>query len=284
VLTVADDPYSSPLAYFSKKLKRLRERAGMTQAQIAVQTNYALSTVSAYETGTRIPSSDFAKLADKVFGTGPESEDDEGELEGLQKLVETVSVRPWFRDRVEVERKSAEIREYESYQIPGLLQTEDYARAIMSVARPKLPSDEIERAMALRMTRQEILEPRDGLPADQEQSPRYWAIMDESILHRVVGGPEIMQVQRTHLAEMAQRPYITIQIITDRKGPTSAYGRAFAILVSQNNSSVIYLEDPNSAHYVRDRDDVNRYALIFDHLRASALDAQTIRLLKGEEI
>jgi transcriptional regulator with XRE-family HTH domain len=282
---VASDPYSSPLAFFGKKLKRLRERAGMTQGDVAEKTNYALSTVSAYETGTRIPSSDFAKLADKVFGTGPASGDDEGELEGLQKLVETVSVRPWFRDRIEVERKSAEIREYESYQIPGLLQTEDYAQAIMSVGRPKISADEIERAVALRMTRQEILELHDGLPADQEQTPRFWAIIDESALRRIVGSPEIMRAQRAHLAEMAQRPYITIQIMPDEKGPTSAYGRAFTILVSQNNSLVVYLEDPNSAHYVRDRDDVSRYTLIFDHLRASALDdTQTLRLLRSEDI
>lgn len=279
------DPYSSPLAFFGAELKRLREHAGMTQADVAEQTNYALSTVSSYETGTRIPSPDFAKRADRLFGTVGQPEDDEGDLERLQHLVERVSVRPWFRDRVEVERKAAEIREYESYQVPGLLQTEDYARAIMSVGRPKLPSDEIERAVALRMTRQEILELPDGLPADQEQTPRYWAIIDESALHRVVGGPEIMQAQRDHLVEMAQRPNITIQIIPNKTGPTSAYGRAFTILVSQNNSSVVYLEDPNSAHYVRDRDDVNRYVLIFDHLRASALDdTQTIRLLKGEDI
>jgi transcriptional regulator with XRE-family HTH domain len=257
----------------------------MTQGEVAQMTNYALSTISAYETGTRIPSAEFAKLADKVFGTGPESEDDEGELEGLQKLVDTVSVRPWFRDRVEVERKSVEIREYESYQIPGLLQTEDYARAIISVGRPKMPAEEFERAVALRMTRQEILEPRDGLPADQDQIPRFWAIIDESALQRIVAGPGIMRLQREHLAEMAQRPYITIQVIPNGKGPTSAYGRAFTILVSQSSSAMVYLEDPNSAHYVRDRDDVNRYSLIFDHLRASALDdTQTLRLLKGEEI
>ncbi|MGH3192924.1 MAG: helix-turn-helix domain-containing protein [Streptosporangiaceae bacterium] len=66
---MASDPYSSPLAYFSAKLKRLRERAGMTQSDVAKQTNYALSTVSAYENGTRIPSADFAKRTDKLFGT-----------------------------------------------------------------------------------------------------------------------------------------------------------------------------------------------------------------------
>jgi hypothetical protein len=94
-----------------------------------------------------------------------------------------------------------------------------------------------------------------------------------------------MKMQREHLVEMAQRPYITIQIVSNDAGPTSAYGRAFTVLVSHNNSAVVYLEDPNSAHYARDRDDVSRYNLIFDHLRASALDdMQTLRLLKGEII
>jgi transcriptional regulator with XRE-family HTH domain len=259
----------------------------MTQGEVAERTNYALSTVSAYETGRLIPSADFAARADEAFGTDDtdkETGEKNGDLVRLQKLVERVSVRSWFRDRVDVERKATEIREYESYQIPGLLQTEDYARAVMSVVRPKRSPDEIERAVALRMTRQEILEPNDELPIDQEQTPRYWAILDESALHRVVGGTEVMQAQREHLVDMATRPYVTIQVITNENGPTSAYGRAFTILVSHNNSSVVYLEDPNSAHYVRDRDDVNRYGLIFDHLRASALnDTQTLRLLKGED-
>jgi transcriptional regulator with XRE-family HTH domain len=276
---MASDPYSSPLAFFTAKLKRFREQAGLTLDDVAKRTNFALSTVSAYETGRRIASPDFTKLADELFGTGED-------LAELQKLVENVSLLPWFRERAEVERKAAEIREYESYQIPGLLQTEDYARAIMSVGRPRISSDEMERAVALRMTRQEILELRDDLPADQLQTPRYWAVIDESALQRTAGSSDIMRIQREHLIEMAQRPYITIQIIPNEKGPTSAYGRAFTILVSShNNSSVVYLEDPNSAHYVRDRDDANRYALIFDHLRTSALDdTQTLRLLKGEDI
>jgi transcriptional regulator with XRE-family HTH domain len=278
VLTVATDPYSSPLAFFTTKLKRLREQAGLTLDDVAKRTNFALSTVSAYETGKRIASPDFAKRADGLFGTGEE-------LAELQKLVENVSLLPWFRERAEVERKAAEIREYESYQIPGLLQTEDYARAIIGVGRPKMSPDEIERAVALRMTRQEILEQHDDLPADKMQTPRYWAIIDESALQRTVGSVEIMRIQREHLVEIAQRPYITIQVVATAKGPTSAYGRAFTILVSHKNSSVVYLEDPNSAHYIRDRDDVSRYTLIFDHLRASALDdTQTLQLLKGEEI
>lgn len=191
---MASDPYSSPLAFFGGELRRSRERAGMTQADVAEQTNYALSTVSAYETGTRIPSADFAKRADRLFGTAGRTEDDDGDLTRLQRLVEQVSVRPWFRDRVEVERKATEIREYDSYQIPGLLQTEDYARAVIGAGRPRMSEEEIERAVAVRMTRQQILERNDDQPADRDDTPRLWVILDEAALHRVVGSGEVMRV------------------------------------------------------------------------------------------
>jgi transcriptional regulator with XRE-family HTH domain len=274
---MSPDPNSSPLAFFGSELRRLRDKAGMTQAVLAERTNYSLATVSAYEIGTRIPSHEFAVLADKVFGT-------DGDLTRLHGLVENVSVRSWFRDRVEVERKASEIRAYETYQIPGLLQTEDYARAVMSATRPVLPLEAIERFVALRMTRQQILEADDELPADQEQTPRLWAIVDESALHRTVGSPEIMQAQREHLAAMTQQRNITIQVIPNDKGPTSAFGRAFTILVSHNNSPVVYLEDLGTARYIRDRDEVSRYALIFDHLRASALDdKQSVKLIEGDD-
>jgi transcriptional regulator with XRE-family HTH domain len=279
---MASDPYSSPLAFFGAELKRLRERAGLTQTDVAKGSNYALSTVSAYETGRLIPSPDFAKLADRLFGTGGQSEDDEGDLTRLQKLVEQNSVRPWFRDRLEVERKATEIREYDGHLIPGLLQTEDYARAVISAVRPIFSEDAIGRAVALRMTRQQILEPDDTVPLDQENAPRLWAIIDESALYRVVGGPEIMEVQREHLVTMSYQPNITIQIVPNAEGATCAFGRAFAVLVSWNNSSVVYLEDIGTARYVRDRDEVSRYMLAFDHLRASALnDTQSIDLIKG---
>ncbi len=271
------DSNSSPLAFFGAELKRLRQRAGITQQQLAERTNYALAAVSAYETGTRIPSREFAESADKVFGT-------DGDLTRLQGLVETVSVRPWFRDRVEVERRATEIWEYETYQIPGLLQTEDYARAIVSAVRPMLPADAIERAVALRMTRQEILEPDEAIPIDQQNAPRLWAVVDESALHRMVGNPEIMQAQREHLVAMAQRPNVTVQIIPSVAGPTCAFGRAFAVLISRNGSSVAYFEDVGTARYVRDRDEVSRYMLIFEHLRASALDdKRSVKLIKGED-
>jgi transcriptional regulator with XRE-family HTH domain len=270
------DPGSSPLAFFAGELKRLRGAAGMTQEQLAEAASYSAALVAAIETSRRIPSADFSARADKALGS-------DGILARLQPLVEQTSVLPWFRDRFEVERDAIEIREYESYQIPGLLQTEAYARAVLGAARPMLSKDALGRAVALRLTRQQMLEPDDDLPIDQEHTPRLWVIMDEAALHRIVGGADIMQKQREHLIEMANLPNITIQVISNDDGVTCAYGRAFTILTSAGNGPpVVYLEDVGSARYVRDRDEVARYALSFDHLRACALnDSKSLDLIRG---
>lgn len=270
------EPSSSPLAFFAAEVKRLRGIVGMTQEQLAKATIYSPASVAAIETCRLIPSKKFAEYGDKAFQT-------DGHLARVQALVETTSVLPWFRNRVEVERNAVEIREYESYQIPGLLQTEDYARAVIGAGRPMLASDAIERAVALRMTRQQILEPDEDLPIDQEHTPRLWAILDESALGRFVGSAAIMKEQREHLAEMAGRPHVTVQILPN--GVTCAYGRFFTILTSSGNGSpVVYLEDVASARYVRDRDEVARYVLTFDHLRACALnDSKSLDLIRGDD-
>lgn len=273
---MAPDPNSSSLAFFGSELRRLREAAGLTQTGLAEKTQYALATVSAYETARRIPPRDFAERADRELRAN-------GALSRLQALVEQTSVLPWFRNRVEVERDAVEIREYDSYLVPGLLQTEDYARSILGVGRPRLTSDALERAVALRMSRQQILEPDEDLPIDISPTPRVWAILDESALRRIVGSSEIMQEQRDHLIQMTRMPNITIQVIANDDGPTCAYGRSFTILTSSGNGSpVTYLEDIGSARYLRDRDEVARYALVFDHLRACALnDSRSLDLIKG---
>ena len=224
---------------------------------------------------TRLPTADFAKRCDQVFGTP-------GTFERLQEDITKAAYPPWFSPFVHFESKAVRVHCWDNRCLTGLLQTEDYARAIVSSVRPILSEDAIERAVALRMTRQQILEPDDGVPLDQNNGPRLWAIIDESALNRVVGSPQIMRTQREHLATMAYRPNVTIQIIPNSEGATCAFGRAFAVLVSRNNSSVVYFEDIGTARYVRDRDEVSRYNLIFDYLRSCALnDKQSIELIKG---
>jgi len=275
---VSQDPYANPFAYFVGEMKRIRAELGMTQEQLADAASFSPSTVAAVESCHLLPSESFAEAIDKPL-------QGDGDFVRLQKLVERTCVRPWFRDRVEVERKAREIREYESYQVPGLLQTEDYARACANAVRPMLTEDQIERAVALKMSRQEILELDRELPPefDQGYRVRLWAIMDESALRREVGNAEVMQAQRGHLVKAALRPNITIQVIPNAEGVTCVFGRAFTVLTSNSNSnsSVVYLEDVKDAHYLRDRDQVAQYMLMFDHLRSLALDdRRSLKLIK----
>ena len=260
------EPSSSPLAFFAAEVKRLRGIAGMTQEQLAKATTYSPGTVAAIETCRLIASKEFAHLADKALNS-------DGHLERLQELVEQTSVLPWFRDLIKVEQKAVEIREYDSYIIPGLLQTESYAECCVSPTRPALTADEINRAVALRMTRQKIL--------DYDEPPRLWAIIDESALYRANGSSEIMTEQLEHLVRMSERPNIVIQVILNGEGSTAAGGRSFTILTFKSESAVVYLEDVKSARYVRKTDEVALYGLTFDHLRASALtDDKSIALIR----
>ena len=267
------DASANPLAFFAAELRRLRAIACITQDQLAETTTYSSSLVAAVETCRRIPSDDFAERADKALGT-------DGILARLQTLVEQTSVLPWFRDLVETERSAVSIRTYESYLVPGLLQTEDYARRAVSATRPRLSEEEIQRAVTLRMTRQQILD-------DQDDPPKLWAIIDESVLRRQIGGKDLMRVQCQHLLDAGQRPHIAIQVIPDAKGAACAYGKDFMILTFNSankrpRAPVAYVEDMRSARYVREQDEIGAYSVTFDYLMSYALDdLQSADLIRG---
>jgi transcriptional regulator with XRE-family HTH domain len=261
------DPSVNPLAFYAAELRRLRGIAGMTQEQLAEATTWSPSLVAAVETCRRIPSDDFSERADKVLET-------DGILSRLQALVEHTSVLPWFKDLVDVERRATEIRIYETYVIPGLLQTEDYARNVISATRPVLTDEDIERAIALRMTRQEALYRED-------EPPRLWAILDESVLYRANGTNEVMIKQLQALIKASKRPNVVVQVIPNSEGSTAAGGRNFILLTLRSEPAVAYLEDIRSARYLRKPDDVAQYALTFDHLRSSALpDVKSAALIR----
>lgn len=267
------DPSSSPLGFFIGEVKRLRDLAGMTQEQLADAAGYSASTVAAIESYRLLPSADLADCFDKALNA-------DGHLIRVQKLVEMTSVLPWFRDLVKVERSATEIRMYEPYQIPALLQTEEYIRAIARARRPMLSEAAIDQAVALRKTRQEMFDHHEMPPVNLEIKPRLWIIMDEPVLYRMIGSSQIMKTQHEYLISMASRPNVTIQVATNAQGATCAFGRAFEIIISKTDS-LVYVEDIGSARYIRKTDEAAQYLLMFDHLRASALDEEgTIKLIK----
>jgi transcriptional regulator with XRE-family HTH domain len=132
------DGQVSALALFSEELRRARSAAGLTQDQLAERVGYSPSLVAHVETGSRAPSLDFARRGDEALGTG-------GLLARLQPFVRSEAYPAWFRDWVEVEREAVSLRWFEPLLIPGLLQTEEYARAVLAAAHPASPEEEVER-------------------------------------------------------------------------------------------------------------------------------------------
>jgi hypothetical protein len=172
---------------------------------------------------------------------------------------------PQFATYLGLESAASEIRIYEVNLIPGLLQTEDYARAVIRAGMMNSPSEDVERSVALRMARQPAV--------TRDDPPKVWAVMDEAALRRRVGGASLMRMQLEHLLTQAQLPNVAVQVIPFAGGAHPAMGRPFVILVFPDrvDTDVVYLEDLTSSLYLEDVAEVDRYNVFFNHLRATAL-------------
>jgi hypothetical protein len=173
------------------------------------------------------------------------------------------TVQPHFATYLGLESAASEIRIYEVSLIPGLLQTEDYARAVITAGMVNSPQADIERRVALRMERQRLA---------RSSPPKVWAVLDEAALHRHVGGPEVMRAQLEYLLELARLPNVSLQVVPFTGGAHPAMGRPFIVLVfgERIDPDVVYLEDLTSALWVENMAEVDRYNVFFNHLRATA--------------
>ncbi|MDA3648857.1 helix-turn-helix transcriptional regulator [Saccharopolyspora indica] len=173
------------------------------------------------------------------------------------------SMPPWFQDYVGLEGVAARIQTYELQFIPGLLQTEAYAMALASSGHPSLADDDTRRRVSLRMKRQKLLARPDA--------PRLWAVIDESVLHRPIGGNAIMRAQLDHLLEMTKQPNITLQVVPFALSGYAAEG-SFTLLrfAEPELPDVVYLEHLSGALYLDKRDEIERYSRTLDRLMVDA--------------
>jgi transcriptional regulator with XRE-family HTH domain len=180
----------------------------------------------------------------------------------------------WFRAYVDLESAATLIRTYEGQLVPGLLQTEDYLRAVVGDARLEDSPEEVERRVALRLGRQALLERADA--------PRLWAVVDEAALRRPVGGRQVMRAQLERLIEATKLPNVTLQVLPFAAGAHPAMVGAFSVLRFTDHElpDVVYVEDLNNAIYLDKRDEVERYLDVMERLCAAAeTPAQTVGLL-----
>ena len=252
------------------ELLRRREATGMTREEVARQLEWSPSTLFRIETGRSRPQPGNVRMLLELYGvTGPERD-------GLIQLTREARQPGWwhsFRDvlpnpyevYIGLEAGAASIRNFEPVVVPGLLQTADYAHEIFRNGPIELDPEEVERLLEVRLARQQILA--------REDRPRLWAVIDEAVIRRTVGGPEVMRGQLRHLADAAQQGKTTIQVVPYRAGAHAGTTGPFVILdyAEATDPNVVYVETLAGDIYLEERSDVNRYTLAFDRLVAAAL-------------
>jgi transcriptional regulator with XRE-family HTH domain len=244
----------SGLALFAAELQAAREKAGLSQDALAARISYSASSVAMIESRRRAPAPDFAARCDDVFGTP-------GTFARLQQHAQT-PLPAWFRPWAEIEATATQLCLSEHSLVPGLLQTEDYARAVTSV-QPNTTEAEADERVAARMERQSVL--------DRDKPPVLWVVLDEAVLHRQVGNAKITHEQLLHLADMSARPNINILVVPASTGAYYALLGGFAIAEADETARVAYLDTACEGYVIENRSLISKLMLIFDTLRSEAL-------------
>jgi transcriptional regulator with XRE-family HTH domain len=255
-----------------RQLEELRSRAGLTYQEAGAAIGVSHSTIRRMEAAkvARLRLADAEKLL-RVYGVT-----DEQEIDTFLKSVREANKRgwwhtyrdvmpDWFAAYLSLEQAALQIRAYESQFVHGLLQTREYARALLTAANPHAPAEATERRVALRMRRQELLA--------RDTPPRVWVVMDETVLRWPVGGTDVMRAQIDHLIEVQRLPQVTLQIMPFTNGPHPAM-RAGAFQLfrfrARELPDVVYLDGLVGAVYLDKGDDVVVYRETLDRVSAQA--------------
>ncbi|MCW2861608.1 MAG: transcriptional regulator [Actinoallomurus sp.] len=248
------------------QLRRLRERQGITREEAGYAIRASGSKMSRLELG-RVGFKE-RDVTDLLTLYGVTDETDRDTLLALAQDANSPGwwhrygdVLPgWFETYVGLEEAAALVRTYEVQFIPGLLQTEAYARAVISLGNSTAPPEEIEQRVSLRTTRQKLLTRGD--------SPRLWAVVDEAALRRPIGGRDVMRGQIERLIEATKLPGVILQVLPFRVGGHTAEAGAFTFLRFPESDlpDVVYVEQLTSALYLDRRDDVDSYMEAMERL------------------
>lgn len=271
------------LRRLASRLLELRESAGVTQEEIAERAGMNRSTLYRLENALQRPQkSTLVQLLD-LYGVTPGDD----RRDQLLTLLKESKQRGWlqqyrdelpdvYSDYIGFENDAQTIRNYESLFVPGLLQTEAYARAQVRGTLPEVSEAEVETRVAARLARQAVL--------SKETPPKLWVIMDEAALRRTVGDPGVMQQQIEHLLKARTQPHVTIQVIPFGAGAHPGMDGAFVILdfPRAHDQSLVYVESKAGGLFLEEETDLDRYTMMYNHLRATAsgLDA-TAALLQS---
>ncbi|GAB3113805.1 helix-turn-helix transcriptional regulator [Streptomyces calidiresistens] len=253
------------LRALGKLFKRARERAGLTQQEAAERLNFGVDLISAIERARRIPQEELLHAADDLFGADGMLTTVIPDLREAKKKVRTRHPA-WFRLYATLESHCVELHSYTTMVIPGLLQTEAHVRALHEVRRPPLHSDVIEQRVAARIARQPLLlEPGSWPP------PTMTFVVEESVLHRKLGGTEVHQEQLRHLLRVSALPWVELQVMPMKCADHPGLAGSFSILTPRGRPQVAYTEGHGRNELITDPERVRLMAGRYGSIRAQAL-------------
>ncbi|MET9964083.1 helix-turn-helix transcriptional regulator [Streptomyces sp. NPDC006326] len=249
------DPSASPLDYYGSELRRLREDAGLKQAQLGKIVFCTGSLVGQIETTRRVPTRDFSERVDAALGT-------DGTFSRLVGLVLRSQLPTWFQAYAEMEARAEYISAFNPQLVYGLLQAEGYARAVLG----SRGSRDLDAKLAARMDRQRIL--------DRENPPLVWVVMTEAALHQEIGGREVMRQQLAHLLDLQSREWVQVQILPFTAGAHAGLIGQFNLLRFGDGHDLVYTEDFIQGHMTANPQAFREGSLRYDLLRAAALSVE----------
>ncbi|WP_405797794.1 helix-turn-helix domain-containing protein [Streptomyces sp. NBC_01506] len=250
------DPSSSPRALLGAELRHARERAGMTQEALGAPLFVSGAFIGQLEGGTRRMQREYAVKLDEILDTA-------GFFERNCNAATKSKYPDHFADAAEAEAIATAIKEYAPLLIPGLLQTEAYARAVFRAYQPTAPEEVIDQLVEARLERARLL--------SDPTTPLFWGILDEATLRRQVGGPAVMAEALRQVAALARRYRIIVQVLPFSAGAHMALEGALKLMSFSDAPPLAYLQSMGSGQLLDDPASVARYELTYDLLGADAL-------------
>lgn len=250
------------LRCFGQQLKLLRERAGLTRAELGSRLGYGEDHITSVELGRRIPKPELIDRADEVLNAG-------GVLRAMKEEVARARYPAFFRDAARLEAEAVELHVYANQAVPGLLQTEEYARAVFTMMRPPLEEEVVDQRVAARLARQSVFSKRP--------MPLMSFVIDESVLRRPIGGREVMRGQLEQILLTAQQRTVEVQVMPLSREENAGLAGPFTLTETKGERRIAYVEVQNVSHVHTERHLVRGLEVKYGILRAQALTPRESR-------
>ncbi|MFF9205851.1 helix-turn-helix domain-containing protein [Streptomyces sp. NPDC014986] len=247
---------SGILRVFGRQLKRFRVRAGMERPEFGSLTGYSVSTIAAYEQGRRVPPPRFIDQADEVLDAG-------GVLQEMKEEVARAQYPAFFRDAARLEGEAVELHVYANQGMPGLLQTEEYARAVFGMWRPLLDEETIAQRVTARLARQDIFARRP--------MPTISFVIEEATLRRPLGGESVLRGQLEQVLLVGQQRNVELQVMPTQREEHAALGGPFTLIETREGRRIAYVEAHKESRLHTERGSVREFEEQYGILRAQGL-------------